>query len=239
MTNTRNTNPPKQSSGDIAHIVVKAGLAAIPLVGGSAAEIFSAVVVPPLTRRRDEWIQSLAEGLQELQERVAGFTIDSLQNNEVFVTAVMHATQVAIRNHHSEKREALRNALLNVASGNAPNEDMQLIFLDLVDTLVPWHLRLLRFFQNPLVYIPSNGVNPGQYIAGSGGVSNLIEWVFPEIQHKRPFYEQIVKTLYECGLITTTPGSLDRVTMTTAILFARRTTEMGNQFLQFIASPLE
>jgi hypothetical protein len=169
------TNPPTTSTGDVVHTIVKAGLSAIPFGGGVAAEIFSALIVPPLTKRRDEWIQSIAEGLQALQERVAGFTIDSLQDNEVFVTAVMHATQVAIRNHHSEKREPLRNAVLNVASGNAPNEDMQLIFLDLVDTLVPWHLRLLRFFQNPLVYIPSNGVNPGQCIAGSGGVSNLIE----------------------------------------------------------------
>jgi hypothetical protein len=45
---------PKASMGDIAHTSTKAGLSAIPLVGGPAAEIFAAIITPPLTKRRDE-----------------------------------------------------------------------------------------------------------------------------------------------------------------------------------------
>ena len=35
-----------------------------------------------------------------------GFQLESFQGNEAFVSATMHATQVAIRNHQEEKREA-------------------------------------------------------------------------------------------------------------------------------------
>ena len=137
----------KPEAGDWAHLATKAALSAIPVVGGPAAELFSAILIPPLARRRDEWLQALADGLRDLQERVRGFRVESLSNNEAFVTAVMHASQTAIRNHQREKRQALRNAVLNVAANRAPKEDVQLMFLNFIDTLTPWHLHVLRFFQ--------------------------------------------------------------------------------------------
>jgi hypothetical protein len=56
--------------GDVAHTIVKAGLSAIPVIGGPAADLFSALIIPPLTKRRDEWIQSIVAGLQNLEEKV-------------------------------------------------------------------------------------------------------------------------------------------------------------------------
>jgi hypothetical protein len=55
----------------------------------------------------------------------------------------MHATQAAIRNHQKEKLEALRNAVLNSAEKNALDEDIKLMFVSLIDTFTPWHLRIL------------------------------------------------------------------------------------------------
>ena len=52
-------------------------------------------------------------GLQNLEEKVKGLTIDTLQDNDAFITTVMRATQSAIRNHQKEKLEALRNATLH------------------------------------------------------------------------------------------------------------------------------
>jgi len=43
-----NTNPPKQSIGDVGHTAAKAALAMIPVIGGPAAELFSALITPPL-----------------------------------------------------------------------------------------------------------------------------------------------------------------------------------------------
>jgi len=59
---TERQDLPKPMSGDALHTFVKAGLSAIPIVGGPAAELFAYVVVPPLTKRRDEWLQLIADG---------------------------------------------------------------------------------------------------------------------------------------------------------------------------------
>ena len=125
---------PKAGAGDVAHTVVKAGLSAIPFIGGPAAEIFSAIIVPPLSKRRNEWIESIAKGLKTLEEKIDNFNIEALSQNEMFITTVMHASQAAIRNHQKEKLEALRNAVLNAALPNAPEEDIQLMFLNYIVT---------------------------------------------------------------------------------------------------------
>ena len=109
------------TGGDWAHTISKGALSAIPAVGGPAAELLAAIIVPPLARRRDEWIRALADGLHVLEARVEGFTIAGLAENEAFVSTVMQATTVAVRTHQQEKREALRNAVLNVAAGRAPD----------------------------------------------------------------------------------------------------------------------
>src|SRR5436309_15760455 len=121
--------PAAPTSGDTVHVVVKAGLSAIPVLGGPAAEIFAHIIVPPLTKRRDEWLQSIAEGLTALERRVDKFSFDSLATNDAFVTMLMEASQIAIRNHAKVKREALRNAVLNAAL-ESPDELLQSILLN-------------------------------------------------------------------------------------------------------------
>ena len=145
------TEAPKPTRGDAAHTLVKAGLSAIPIVGGPAAEIFAAIIVPPLTRRRDEWLQSVANGLAELEKKVEGFKIESLAKNDVFITTVMYATQVAIRNHQAEKLEALANVVLNSALRAGIDEDTQQMFLGYIDSLTQSHLKVLSFLDDPRV----------------------------------------------------------------------------------------
>jgi hypothetical protein len=61
---------------------------------------------------------------------------------------MIQATQSAGRTHRKEKLEALRNAVLNIALGHKPSEDLQAIFMNLVDSFAPVHLELLRFCQH-------------------------------------------------------------------------------------------
>lgn len=86
------TEAPKPTKGDVAHTLAKAGLSAIPIVGGPAAQIFSVIIIPPLARRRDAWVESIATALKELKGKVDGFKIENLRDNEIFITTVMHAT---------------------------------------------------------------------------------------------------------------------------------------------------
>lgn len=233
MDNSDIGNKPKRSGGDVVHTITKAGISGIPVIGGPAAEIFSHIIVPPLTKRRDKWIESVAEGLKRLEEEVKGFKIEDLSKNDTFITTVTHATQAAIRNHQTEKLEALRNAVLNAALSNSVEEDTQLMFLNFVDSLTPWHLKVLKFFENPREWGQKYGITyPSFYM---GGASTILEHTFPELSGRREFYDQLVKDLFSRGLMST--DSL-HVTVSEQGMFASRTTAMGQQFISFITSPL-
>jgi hypothetical protein len=143
----------KQGSGDVAHTIARVGLSMIPVVGGAGKEIFAAIVTPPLVKRRDEWIESIAEGLKKQEEKIKGFELDNLSKNEAFITTVTYATMIAIRNHEKEKIAALRNAVLNAALPSAPEGDLQPLYLSIVDFLTPWHMKILKFLDNPWEWI--------------------------------------------------------------------------------------
>ena len=97
------TRPPADwDAKDLAAASIKGALSNIPFVGGSAGEMLGLALVPPLARRRDNWFESLALRLLELQEKVDGFTVDRLLEDEQFVSTVMQASSAALRNHQQE-----------------------------------------------------------------------------------------------------------------------------------------
>jgi hypothetical protein len=65
---------------------------------------------------------------------------------------VLQATSIALRNHQKEKLEALRNAVVNSVLPSSADDDIKLMFLDLVDELKVSHLRLLRLLYEPNKY---------------------------------------------------------------------------------------
>src|SRR5262249_18333093 len=156
------------SAGDHLHTAVRAGLAAIPGVGGPAAELFNALIAPPLARRRDAWLNGLARGLRQLEEKVAGFGVEKLKDDPAFVSEVVEASQAAVRTHDEEKLDALRNAVLNIAASTAPEENLQPMLIALCDTLTPWHLRVLRFLDDPPSHLRDG-------VPGAGALATLLE----------------------------------------------------------------
>lgn len=212
---------PKAGTWDAAHTIVKAGLSSIPYAGGPAAEFFSLIIVPPLSKRRDEWIESIAKELKVLEEKVEDFKVENLSQHETFITTVMYASQVAIRTHQKEKLKALRNSILNAALSNYPDEDLIFIFLHFIDTLTPLHIRTLKFFENP---------HPIK--------SYFLEAKFPELKGQRDFCNMIAKDLVSGGLISelmpTDTGRSPDILSELYII-----TEIGKQFINFITSPLE
>lgn len=215
-------DPPERSGRDVGHSVTKAGLSMIPVVGGAAAELFQNIVQPPLERRRTEWMAEIGERLQQLEEK--GFNLEDLKANDQFVSAAMYASQLAIRTHSEEKREALRNALTNIAVGQAPEEATQHVFLNLVDTLSELHVRILRLFQAPI---------PPQNMS-IGGLSDVLEHNMPTLKGRRDLYDQLWRDLYLRGLVST-EGL--HATMTGQGLGEKRTTGLGDSFLRFITEP--
>ncbi len=225
------TERPEPEAGDRAIQAAKIALTAIPF-GGTAAELFEALFRPPLAKRRDRWFDSMADAIRELQDKVEGLDADALQNNETFVTVITHATQMALRNHQQEKLDALRNAVLNSALPNSPDEDTQFIFLTLVDSLTPTHIRILKLFADPKAHAEARSISYENLMSGS--LTQLIEDVFPELKGRGDFYNQVVRDLHASGLSGTEQTG---VMITAAGMLQGRTTAWGRQFIRFISDP--
>lgn len=214
--------PPKPTTGDVAHALTKAGLSMIPVVGGPAVEIFQHLVQPPLERRRNEWMEQVGEKLLSLEQ--SGLNLADLQSNDQFITAVMQASTAAFRTHKAEKLDALRNAVINIATGHGPEETIQHLFLSFVDEFSEMHLRMLAFANSPR---PPAGL-------GAGGLDHVLEYNIPTLRGQRALFDQLWKDLYLRGLINS--ESL-HVMMTGSGLGQSRTTELGKAFLSFISEP--
>ena len=215
----KKTGPPKKTKGDTAHAAARAVVGAIPFAGASAIELLNAVITPPLERRRQAWMIDISERLEKLESN--GVDVAALQQNEEFISTLLYASHLAIRNHHEEKLEALRNAVINTACNQAPEAALQHMFLNFVDSLTALHLQILKFLQAP---VASGGIS-------MGGLSTLIEAEFTELRGQRSLYDQIGKDLYARGLINVESF---HTTMTGSGLTQKRTTGMGDSFLRFI-----
>lgn len=207
--------PPQASNGDTAHAVIKAFLSAVPTVGGPAAELFQYLFQAPLEQRRRQWMESVGSKLLELDR--AGVRIEHLQRDEKFVSAVLHATHIALRTHIEEKHAALRNAITNIAIGQTVDETEQHLFFEFIDSFAEYHLRILRLFQSPPPV-------PGQTM---GALDSVIYFAYPELRNRREICEQLWRDLYLRGLVDT-----ERLQIMTSGngLREKRTTALGDSF---------
>jgi hypothetical protein len=137
---------PKHTAMDIAHRVVRAGLSlglsTVPF-GSLVLELYDYFIKPPLARRQEEFIHRLAVGLERLEKH--SVDIESLSNNQNFITIVTQAMVISLRNHQKEKLDALQNAILNAATLDDSDVDLELIFLNYIDIFTPSHLEMLDY----------------------------------------------------------------------------------------------
>lgn len=222
--------PPNRTPGDLLHTVAKAGLSLIPGVGSAAATVLMEVLGPPLERRRLEWAKTVAAVLEDLQQN-RGVDVEQLRNNEGFIDTVTQASQAAMRTSQQEKREALRAAILNSGLPKAPDESLQQMFIHYVDVFTVWHLKLLQLFRNPRAWFTSVGRNAPQFSI-SGSLDAVLRHAYLELEGRREFYDSIWHDLYQRRLVNT-----ERLqgTMSGPGTMEKRTTELGDQFLAFIA----
>src|SRR5690606_26652153 len=148
-----NLKPLSMTKADHAHTGIRAIISAIPVVGSPFEIIFSKYYPSPIDKRRDNLLQSVYEGLEKLKVQYQELTPESLAKSDVFVTVLLNAISIAIKNHQKEKIEALRNAVLNAAIGIDIDENMQMILLRYVEALTPLHLKLLTLMENPREYM--------------------------------------------------------------------------------------
>lgn len=233
MSDQKKYEVPVSEATDVAHAVTRSGLGAIPFAGTAAVELLNMVVTPSLEKRRSKWMNEVGEGLRNLEDQM-GVVLEELHENDSFIDAALEASSLAIRNSETEKIEALRNAVLNVALPNPPEKSLQIMFFSFIDTFTVWHIKLLSLFQNPQDWLQKNNKNLGGLTMGA--MSQLINIAYPELQTKSDFYTQVWKDLYLRGLVNT--DGLNTI-MTLNGIVSKRTTSIGDQFLKFIHDPIE
>jgi len=225
---------PDTSEDEGVLLLGRLGLSLIPGVGAPLSEVFGFLMSRQISQRWERWYRSLSDALVEVIQRVDGLTPEALAHNDALFSTIVRASQIALGTHQREKLEALRTAVVNVALGTAPDDDLQIIFLGFVEQLSPWQLRLLAFLDGPAAWMEQHGLrlppNPGL-----DGVT-LVDYAFPDLAVRTSATMVYLDQLATHGLLRDdwnarapyrvpgTPGG-------------SRASDVGKQFLAFITSP--
>jgi hypothetical protein len=236
------TKAPKASRLDAAYHAVKIVLGAAGQVAGvalgvpvsvPASDFLAALLDPPVSKQKDDWVRLIAERLVVLEEKAGELNLEDLQRNERFVSAVLQATNIAMRTHHREKLEALANAVMRMAApaaagGESPSESAETessepsassssssaeeatshIFMHLVDRLTPAHMSLLSYVRDEGRWMESRGAD-GAHVE-DGWVVNFDE-AFPEFKGKRFVFYAVIQDLLNLGLLREKPDESYRL----------------------------
>ncbi len=226
---------------------------------------FTTIFSHPMEKRMKELLVNISTDLAKLKEQVGDFDLDSLPENEIFVSTIARAGQIATRNHQEEKLIALRNAVLNTAAGLSPEESLQQMFMELIDTLTPWHMRLLNFFNEGVAWQHLDNLDTHRPLPVA--LLRVIHKEFPELSDLYDLENQLMRDLEARSLIYDVPvskveadlgvdGFIVRVKTRQGQLitetikhrgnygelnrpgFIHVTTGLGKQFIQFITSPI-
>lgn len=201
-------------------ITAKTALSAIPIGGALITNVWDAVKSNCAQNRQKEWQLMVEERLSHVE-----IALEEIGNDEKFTSAIIFATQSAIKTGEKEKREYLANALLHSIRCKM-DESKMMMFLSMLDEYTVLHLKLLDYFQNPKRFTENN-----QYYAGSP-FSCLFD-VYPEMKEDEELVRKAINDLKADGLMSSDSSSLDAM-MTSNGMLASRTTKMGNEFIEFI-----
>ena len=222
---------PQESFGDKAHLIARMGLSAIPLLGGPSSELFNWLITTPVQRRRNEWMTRLSQRLEEL-ERQGRVEVKNLQENEEFISAVIQASQVALRNHQQEKLQALENAVLKMATGHAVEDAKREMFLSFVDVLTVWHLRVLDVLANPPANTDIRQLELDLSCGHRHGVLGVVLQALPELQTQQEFANKIIEDLIRHSLVLSDIAFRTSAGVQTMPCL----TPLGGEFMEFVTS---
>jgi hypothetical protein len=221
--------PPKPGKGDVAHSLVKGAIEAVPYIGSMASAAFSALITPPLDKRKQKWTEAVGAAIEEL--RTCGIDIEALRDDPRFVDAVLQASRIALTTSQQEKLAALQNAIRNSASREAPDIERQHLFLNLVDRFTGWHLRFLDLFDDPRAWYARHDRPCPEHARSSCALAGILNGVFPELQSEKDLREHLWLDLQNNGLIR-------RIGLENSLAdggaFNQQTTAMGREFVQFV-----
>lgn len=223
---------PKQSKkttkGDLTHSILKGSIGAIPVIGSLASELFGLIVTPPLEKRRAEWMNDVAEKLNQLESK-GQVDLDRLKDDDKFLDVILQATSFVLKTSEIEKIQCFKHALLNTAKGESPERTKTQIFLNQLDKFTTWHIRILKLIDNPRKWFEAANKSVPNYMMGS--LFSMMTDAYPELNSEDALLDIIWSDLETAGFHST--GSL-KASMSGDGVLANRTTDLGREFLKFI-----
>lgn len=215
------------------------------------------------TKRCKKSILSIAYGLQELENRIDNFYIEDRFNDEKFEAILIRAMQIVMHTPQEEKLKALRNVVLNSALPSDLEDDMQIMFLDYIDSFTTLHIKLLKFFNDKksndwIIELAENVDHQDSMHDSNGGLVTedynvesykvmrfelwpVLGYEFPDaIGEKNFFYQQVLSDLKSKDMIPFGDGSSGPVELTYSFndKFNPQLQSFGKLFMEFITSPL-
>lgn len=193
---------PTKELKDYGHDAVKAGLNVVPLVGGALATVFETVFSAPIDKRKEEWLKELAATVDDLCHQVEGLSPETLSKNDLFISAYLQASNIAIRTHHESKLNALKAAVKNTVLLNDYDESKKLIFIRIIDEMTPLHFKVLHFLAIPEGYIAELNKNQGPNVSTHwGDLRNVWDETFKDIRSSDPLIDIVVNDLHRFGFV--------------------------------------
>ncbi|WP_299959954.1 hypothetical protein [uncultured Modestobacter sp.] len=229
--------PPEKSTGrELLEKTVEGTAGMVPFAGGPLGVALALAMGWSYNKRMQQWLDDVAVAITELQEATEDWpSFEELAQDDVFVDAVLRASQAAQATHQAEKLDALRNGVLNSPGRDAPDVEEQARFFRLVDQFTASHLRLLVFLHDPKAAFTRAGLempNVGPFYSRARFIAR-----HPDFAEKPIAWVQLLAGDLAAASLTA-HGEL-HTNVTGDSLWLSATSPLGDRFLNFISAPLE
>lgn len=126
-------------------IAGKTAVSVIPVGGALATSIYDTVKNNCLEKRQKKWQEALENRISKIEA-----TLDDLGNSEIFTTAIVKATEVAMKTSSEEKLRYLANAAANSYEGNI-DETRFYLYMGFIERYTARHISIMKEYVVPTV----------------------------------------------------------------------------------------
>ncbi|MBC2710546.1 MAG: hypothetical protein HGJ94_05980 [Desulfosarcina sp.] len=199
-----------------------------PILGGSLASLFDDYIPDSRQKRLEQFIGALTVETERLKDKL-NLEIIKTDSFAFLFESVIRAVG---SNYQTEKLEAYRSILVNSLKPRSQSEELKEYYLNLLESLTPVHIRVLKAVKQPQEFSCSTKSNA----AGIYAVVDEPMFHFPMEPYSKELIMCTWKELHSKGLvkelkIISENGTYESTTVKGQL------TEFGQNFINFITTP--
>lgn len=187
--------------------------------------------------------------MNDLNQNIDSFDISKLRENDEFVSALIEASYIAIKNHQKEKHKMLTNAVCNTACSADLKYNQIKHFLMLIDELSLEHLLILKYLNHPpRVYKDGTPIDFPQWFFycrddifyTQGSPKRIFDVYFPDSDLPYHYKVKTFRDLANSGLIDgfSNKSSLSEIDFEPHRIQANVHNTDGEDFFEYYTTPL-